>query len=457
MLGTKYTPCTFIYLLHSISIPDFQGNDLSEMKVLTQAHTCVAKPILVVLRLLFVTALFPLFLSLPTFAQEQEAYVLMVSFDGFRHDYIDTYDAPTFKELRKTGSHAEGLICSFPSKTFPNHYTLVTGLYPGSHGLVGNNFIDMARQDTFTIRKRHLVEDAYFYGGVPLWQLVQQYGMKSASYFWVGSEAPVAGRYPNYYQIYDGSVPNEERISQVMDWFQLPDSSRPQFVTLYFSLVDSEGHKSGPESPQTGRTVLQADSLLQQILTGLDTIDLPINVIITSDHGMYPVQRSEEYFISLPNLLGSLQDSFQMVNSGTNVQLYGGSKAACNLLYERLKTQEAHFSIYRKHETPEEWHYRDHPRIGDLILSAEPGYMFSMGYLGRLLGAPLTIGVHGYDPYTTPEMNGIFLAKGPAIVSGKRLPPFENVHVYPFVASLLGIPGETPDSDGKVLEELLLK
>ena len=399
-----------------------------------------------------------LFLNFPSlFAQEPEAYVLMVSFDGFRHDYVDLYDAPTFKQFRQTGSAAEGLISSFPSKTFPNHYTLVTGLYPGSHGLVDNSFIDTSRQDTFTLRKRNLVEDAYFYGGLPLWQLVQEHGMKSASYFWVGSEAPIKGRYPDYYFLYDGRVPNTNRIAQVMDWFQLPDSTRPHFVTLYFSLVDSEGHRSGPESPQTGRAVLQADTLLNQILTGLDSIDLPINLILTSDHGMYPIQRSKENLLFLPDLLGAFHDSVQVVSSGTHVHVYAHSLNMQEQLYQHLESQESHFSAFRKGETPERWHYRDHPRIGDLFLSAEPGYLFIQEKFIEEDSNPAFIGVHGYDPYTTREMNGIFMAKGPRIRAGLQLKPFENVHIYPFVASLLGIDVKTSDSDKKVLEILLEK
>ena len=397
------------------------------------------------------------FSCLSLIAQEQDTYVLMVSFDGFRHDYVDMYDAPTFKQFRQTGSYAEGLISSFPSKTFPNHYTLVTGLYPGNHGLVDNSFLDIARKDTFTLRKRHLVEDPYFYGGLPLWQLVQEHGMKSASYFWVGSEAPIQGRYPDYYYVYDGSVPNTDRIKQVMEWFQLPDSSRPQFVTLYFSLVDTEGHRNGPESPQTGKAVLQADTLLHQILTGLDSIDLPINVILTSDHGMYPVQRSKEKRLLLPKLLGSYQDSIQVISSGTNVHIYVASPDIQKKLYLHLKSQESHFTVFRKPETPQRWHYREHPRIGDIILSAKPGYIFVREEPQDSGKPSSTIGVHGYDPYITEEMNGIFMAKGPGIHSLKQLAPFENIHVYPFVTSLLGIEAEGIDGRKEVLEELLKK
>ncbi len=396
-------------------------------------------------------------LFLNALAQDRDSYVLMVSFDGFRYDYVDQYNAPTFKQFRSQGAYAQGLICSFPTKTFPNHYTLVTGLYPGNHGLVDNTFYDGARNDTFSLRKRHLVEDAYFYGGLPLWQLVQEYGMKSASYFWVGSEAPVAGRYPDYYYRYDGAVANEERIQQVIEWFQLPDAERPQLVSLYFSFVDSEGHRSGPDSPQTGKAVLKADSLLAELLAGLDTVDLPIHVVLTSDHGMYPVQQSREFLLELPLLLGDFYPEIRVISSGTNVHLYVDSVEIRDQVYQSLKSKENHFTVYKKEETPEHWHYRDHPRIGDIILSAVPPYLFTQDPTENIPDSASTTGVHGYDPLNTPEMQGIFYAKGPKIQQGTVIEPFENVHVYPFIARLLGIQADTPDSNKELLIQILDK
>ena len=174
-----------------------------------------------------------------TSEKHEPAYVLMISFDGFRHDYVEKYDAPHFKAFIEKGAKAEALTPSFPSKTFPNHYSLVTGMYPGNHGLVDNSFYDEELDVVYRASKRELVENPAFYGGLPLWQLTQQNGMKSASYFWVGSEAPVAGSFPDYYYIYDGSVSNEARIDEVVRWLNLPEEDRPHFISLYFSLVDS--------------------------------------------------------------------------------------------------------------------------------------------------------------------------------------------------------------------------
>ncbi len=164
--------------------------------------------------------------------QKEVPYVIMVSIDGFRHDYVEKFDAPHLKAFIKEGVAAEYMLPSFPSKTFPNHYSLVTGLYPGNHGLVDNNFYDPQTDLSYSTRNRKSVENPAFYGGLPLWQLVQKAGLKSASYFCVGSEAPVAGSFPDYYHIYDGKVPNEDRVEAALDWLALPDAERPHFITL---------------------------------------------------------------------------------------------------------------------------------------------------------------------------------------------------------------------------------
>ena len=182
---------------------------------------------------------------------QERPYVIMISFDGFRHDYVEKFDAPNFKSFIANGASAEAMMPSFPSKTFPNHYTMVTGLYPGNHGLVDNSFYDPTLDVQYGMRNRALVENPAFYGGLPLWQLVQKNGMKSASYFWVGSETAIAGSFPDYYHIYDGDVNNDDRITAVIDWLKLPQDQRPNYISLYFSLVDSESHASGPNSEKT--------------------------------------------------------------------------------------------------------------------------------------------------------------------------------------------------------------
>ncbi|MEQ9377907.1 MAG: ectonucleotide pyrophosphatase/phosphodiesterase [Imperialibacter sp.] len=385
-------------------------------------------------------------------SKKEAPYVLLISFDGFRHDYVAKFRPPHFLKFIEDGTAAETMLPSFPSKTFPNHYSIVTGMYPGHHGLVDNTFYDSARNVVYTMGKRELVQDAYYYGGTPLWQLAQQQGLKSASYFWVGSEAPVAGNYPTYYNIYDGSVPNEDRISQVVDWLKLPVAERPQFISLYFSLVDSEGHNSGPKSEKLQGTVMEADRLLGLIDQKIAELDLPVNIIVTSDHGMYEMKETPETFVYLDSLFAP-EDSIRFANSGPIVHVYEDDSARQDQIFQSLAVKEARFKTYRRKDTPKQWHYDQHPRIGDLLLVMEPGFYFRNGSpdtTKTTMDSPW--GVHGFDPYVTPEMGAIFYAKGPNIQKGLLVPPFENVHVYPLVAKILGL--TTPsniDGDPDVL------
>ncbi len=387
---------------------------------------------------------------------KETPYVLLISFDGFRHDYVEKYQPPHFLEFIKDGTAAESMLPSFPSKTFPNHYSIVTGMYPGHHGLVDNTFYDSARSVVYTMGKRELVQDAYYYGGTPLWQLAQQQGLKSASYFWVGSEAPVAGSFPSYYEIYDGGVSNETRIDQVVEWLQLPEDERPKFISLYFSLVDSEGHNSGPNSEKLKESVLEADRLLGIVDHKISELKMPVNIIVTSDHGMYEMMETPETFIYLDSLFAP-EDSILLANSGPIVHVYNDDPAEQKMLFQSLKEKESFYTTYYKKATPERWHYRDHPRIGDILLVAMPGHYFRSGHADTTKSVMETPwGVHGFDPYVTPEMGAIFYAKGPNIKKRLLLPAFENVHVYPLVAKILGltIPSNI-DGNPEVLMEVI--
>jgi predicted AlkP superfamily pyrophosphatase or phosphodiesterase len=384
---------------------------------------------------------------------DNQAYVVLVSFDGFRHDYAEKYDLPNFKSFIKKGASADALIPAFPSKTFPNHYTLVTGLYPGSHGLVDNSFFDETMKARYTMSNRSLVENPLFYGGTPLWQLAQQQGLRAASCFWVGSEVPVMGEYPTYYYKYDHDYPNKRRIDRTIAWLRLPETERPQFISLYFSMVDTEGHNSGPNSEKLKLTVQQADALLEYLMTELSKIELPVNVILVSDHGMMELRREEKTWITLSKLFNTSDSTVEVVNNGTHAHLYTSRPDS---LYTALKQQEENFKVYQKGKLPKQWHYH-HQRVGDLLILANPGYQLQITgqSFGRAQQSPSVFGVHGFDPYTVKDMHGIFYAQGPNIKSGQRIPAFDNVHVYPLIAKILGI--QTPrqiDGDIRVLEEI---
>jgi len=404
---------------------------------------------------------FLLTLNFSVVAQQNKKapYVVMVSFDGFRYDYVEKYNTPNFKEFIRQGAAAEMMLPSFPSKTFPNHYTLVTGLYPGNHGLVDNTFYDKGRDTFYSIRQLEKVEDPYFYGGLPLWQLVQQNGMKSASYFWVGSETPIGGQFPTYYHRFDDTVPHKNRVNAVFDWLKLPEAERPHLITIYFSMVDTQGHEYGPNGLKTKEAVMEADSLVGMIVEGLKKIDLPVNVILVADHGMYEMQNKPDNFIYQEDFLAGIpKNDLIFVNNSTHANIFIKNKAKEDSIYNVIKARELHFKVYKKAEIPAKLHLNQHPRIGDLFFVVESAYsIYSKEALAKKPETRSVWGVHGFDPSVTPEMGAIFYAKGPNIKVGVKIPAFDNIHVYPFVAEILGIAPPKVDGDSKVLEGILKK
>lgn len=370
--------------------------------------------------------------------KKEQQYVILISFDGFRYDYVSKFNTPNLDDFINHGAAAVALNPSFPSKTFPNHYSLVTGLYPAHHGLVDNNFYDPERQAIYQIKDREKVSDSYYYSGDPLWSYVRNYHIKSASFFWVGSEVKDSIKKPNYSIAYDGSIPNEERIDQVITWLKMPEDERPQFICVYFSMVDSYGHKFGPLSKENEQAVQTADSLVGKLMNQLETIDLPVNVIITADHGMKAIASKASNFIMLSDYISLENEAFVITNSGTHAQLYFPDSSLIDSVYNSLKKFENDFSVYRKGNFPSHWHYNEpNDRIGDLIISAPYGKNFITKELGE--NSTDSIGAHGYDP-TFQDMKTIFYANGPSIKAGITLDSFENIDIYPFVCKILDIP-----------------
>lgn len=391
--------------------------------------------------------------SVNVHAQERP-YVVLVSFDGFRYDYAERYNLPNFKKMIRNGASAESMTPSFPSKTFPNHYTLVTGLYPGNHGLVDNDFYDPEMKKQYAIKNREMVGDSSFYGGTPLWQLAQAHGLKAASFFWVGSEVKIKGRFPDYYRLYDAGIKDEGRVQQTLDWLKLPETERPHFISLYFSLVDTEGHTSGHQSLKLKQTVQKADSLLGMLLNGVKNTGLPVNVVVVSDHGMLEMKREERVFVYVNKLIDVNNKSVTFANAGSQAHFYTKN---VDSLYTILKNQENHFKVYKQAEFPQRWHYNN-KRSGDILVVAEPGsYILTAARnFGSWVGTGY-FGEHGYDPYVVKDVGAIFYAMGPNIKMGVVVKPFENIHVYPFIAKILDLKIPVVDGDVKVLENIYKK
>jgi predicted AlkP superfamily pyrophosphatase or phosphodiesterase len=376
-------------------------------------------------------------------AQQGKPYVVMVSLDGFRYDYAAKYGAKHLLALGAAGAIAsQGMIPAYPSLTFPNHYTLVTGLYPEHHGIVANTFYDPDRKQQYSYRDPATVRDGSWYGGTPLWGLAEKQGMRSACFFWPGSEAEIDGSRPSYYLKFDDHFPDEKRIDQVVAWLRLPPAQRPHFLTLYYSNVDHAGHQYGPDSPQTAAAVAHVDQLVGNLWAQLASLQLPIDLIVVSDHGM---EKEQGPWIDL--------SQYANLSNFTTVGtlLYPNSEAAAEKAYQELKIKTDAFTVYRRRRVPAILHYDSNPREGDPVIVANGPYAIRAQGDDR----PPEPGVHGYDPRAMKSMRALFLAVGPDIRPGSQLEPFENVNIYPLVAKILGL--DAPQVDGKlnVLSKIL--
>lgn len=364
--------------------------------------------------------------------QLSKPYVILVSLDGFRYDYPKRYHARNLLDLAAHGASApEGMIPAYPSITFPNHYTIITGLYPEHHGIVANTFYDPARKEVYSYRDPKSVADGTWYGGTPLWVLAEQQGMRSASFFWVGSEADIQKIRPTYYLKFDGTFPNSKRVEQVLAWLRLPPEQRPHFITLYFSDTDRAGHQYGPDSPQVADAVYELDNQIGKLVAGIKQLNLPVDLIVVADHGMANVKGAP---IILDRYGLKTAHFAQIVEDG----LYPKSEDDAQEAYEELRGKNDKFVVYRRSQVPSNLHFDSNSREGDpVIIATGPYFIAVTADLRRPERPPL--GEHGYDPNRVPEMKAIFFAAGPDIRPGVQLPPFENVNVYPLIARILGL------------------
>lgn len=411
--------------------------------------------------LIRITSLVAFFLIQSFFgiAQEKEQYVILISLDGFRHDYVERFQPENLLKFIENGTAAEALIPSFPTKTFPNHYTIATGMKPENHGLVDNSFYEPEKDLVYSMGNRDIVEDGYWYGGTPIWVLAELHGIKAASYFFVGSEAPVQGIHPSYYFNFDGTVPNLTRISKVFEWLQLPEDERPRMVTLYFSDMDNIGHRYGPDNnEQIGGRLEKLDRELGALFEGLKSFDLDINIFIVSDHGMTNIPK--ENLLNLDHITEGIPA--RVVNNGALAHLHLENIEEMEEVYQELKKSENHFKVVK---VADREYYKNiekyKNRFGDLIIIPDLGHYLTtsngmVSYQNRSAMFKTDVfGEHGFSQ-EYKDMHGIFFANGPMVKEGMTILPFENIHVFPLLANILGLP--IPDDiDGKleILEPIL--
>jgi predicted AlkP superfamily pyrophosphatase or phosphodiesterase len=378
--------------------------------------------------------------------QAPDHQVLLVSIDGLRADAIGSGTMPTLDALAKAGVHADWMNPSYPSLTFPNHYTMVTGLRPDHHGIVNNTMRDPVL-GRFSLGNREAVEDPRWWGGKPVWVTLQEHGGHAATMFWPGSEAPIAGQHPDDWLRFDAQVTPEARVDQVLEWLDRGGSTRPAFVTLYFDKVDHEEHASGPGSPQALQAEATVDAALARLLAGLQARGLRdrVDLIVVSDHGMAAVPPGQrEYFDDYLAAAGLPITAIDVVSRGTAAGVAAATGSDVAAVESALVGRHPHAECWRKQDVPVRWHYGSNPRVPAIVCQADIGWTLttrssSPGKTGRT-------GAHGYAP-EAPEMRAVFVADGPRFADHARLPAFDNVDVYPLLMRLLGVPAEPNDGN----------
>jgi predicted AlkP superfamily pyrophosphatase or phosphodiesterase len=406
-----------------------------------------------VLALAFLTIVFTIF----TFAQKPikdlEPTVILISLDGFRYDYLDKYKPQTLNKLAKKGVRAKWMIPSFPTKTFPNHYTVATGLYPEHHGIVENNIYDF--ETVFTLNKREEVQNPRWWLGEPIWVTAEKQGKRAGAFFFPGTEAEIMGKRPTFWKEYDGKIPNETRVDQILRWLDLPQTKRPQIFTLYFSDTDDAGHGFSPDSEEVKKAVEKVDGNLKRLVEGLKKrkISKKVNLIIVSDHGMATVK--PENSVVLDELF-DFSETERILWTGEIVQIFPKENEE-NAILEKLESIK-NARCWRKFDIPARLHYQASPRIAPIVCSADEGwYLTSKERLeerkkradyGKIWGA------HGYDNQYQ-SMQATFIAHGAAFKKGKVVEPFENIEVYNLICNLFGLKPAKNDGDFERVKGLL--
>jgi predicted AlkP superfamily pyrophosphatase or phosphodiesterase len=359
---------------------------------------------------------------------EQQSVVL-VSIDALKPEYLDSFPLPNLRALAARGARARWMQPATPTLTFPNHYTIVTGLHPARHGIVNNTMVDPADSARFALGDTLAVSSSRWWGGEPIWVTAERQGVRAASFFWPGSEAPIAGRRPTFWKRFDDAFPNAARVDTVLTWLARIDTLRPRMVTLYFSTVDHESHDFGPWSPQARAAAIAVDSMIGRLVEGLERRGLArtVNVVVVADHGMSytPPERRvvlDDYFPS---------DSLGIVTLSPFLSVGTRTGDVANTV-ARLQ-RVPHLTVFPRESTPPHWRYEGNPRIPPIVGVMDEGWTL----MRRGRAAP-PLGNHGYDA-AAPSMRAAFIAAGPAIAAGLVVEPFQNVHVYELMCAILGL------------------
>ncbi len=367
---------------------------------------------------------------------------ILVSIDGFRADYLDRGLTPVLSGLARQGVRGT-MRPSFPSKTFPNHWTLVTGVVPDRHGIVANHFTDPARpHDTFTMES----EDPFWWNAAePIWVMAEKAGIRTATMFWPGSNIAWGGRMeagdpvtfvggtrPHDWQQYNEAVSDRQRVDAILDWLRRPAATRPGLLTLYFDEVDTAGHADGPDSPAVDTALTKVDTAVGWLVEGLRELGQPANLVVVADHGM--AATSDSRVIALDTLTDPAD--IKLVNDGPFASL-DATPGHVQAVERALLRPQPHMQCWRKADMPARLHYGHNDRIPAYVCVADPGWLIKAKRPDKPFGG----GNHGYDP-ADPSMAALFIANGPAFARGRRVGTFDNVDVAPLLRDLLHLPAD---------------
>lgn len=374
---------------------------------------------------------------------KNDQVTVIISLDGFRWDYTQWYDTPFLDRMAQEGVEA-ALIPSYPSKTFPNHYTLATGLFPDHHGIIGNKFINRATGKKFSLSNREVKHDAHYYGGEPIWLTAQRQGLRTAVFYWPGSDVAVQGKYPDKYFNYDQEprLTFGQRIDGILKQLRRPEAKRPQLIMAYFEQPDHNGHVYGPQAKQTRIAVMEIDKLISNLYERIQKLPISdnVNFIVVSDHGM-TLTMPEKHIDARQYLK---KEWYYDIEGDAPANVYAREGCADSIC-QALQGVD-HIRVWHRTEVPYYLHYGTNENVGDVVIDTELGWLFSdkKAEYG---------GTHGYDP-SYNDMHALFRAVGPAF-KHISLPHFPNVDVYPLLCHLLGIEPAPNDGSLNIVKRML--
>jgi predicted AlkP superfamily pyrophosphatase or phosphodiesterase len=366
---------------------------------------------------------------------QSQPYVILISFDGYRWDYVNRGITPNVNSLIGDGAKAVSFKPVFPTKTFPSHISIVTGMYPENHGIIFNEFNDKFHNSNYNTRDSVQLRNSRWYKGEAFWETARRQGIITASYFWPSSDLDLDDRNPEYYYHYVHKRPYEDRIKGVLEWLQYPYDKRPHFITMYFDLTDGVGHRYGPNSPEINMAISSLDSTLGNLLSGLEEIQMrdSVNIILVSDHGM-----TEVHFEKIINV-EEILDGYQFVHSNSGpVMMISADGGDIEKIYSLLEKNENHYKVYLKNDIPPYYHFSKSPMISEILLVAEMGWAVITNKNLKWMKPEKYNGNHGYNNHHL-DMHGVFIAAGPQFKNNYKAGTINSLDVYPLLCKIFNI------------------